>query len=59
MIEPYSLAYKRPQNREACEYFYGYDRTGGQSSGPGIKSFVHRDIQNIRLIDENLSRDTK
>jgi hypothetical protein len=30
------------------KYFYAFDRTGGQTSGPGIKSFFHHKIQNIK-----------
>jgi hypothetical protein len=50
-IEPYSLVYKRRRDGRAAEYFYAYDRTGGQSSGPGLKSFVHPRIQNLVLSD--------
>lgn len=52
-IEPYSLAYKQPQNSFAREYFYAYDRTGGHRSGPGIKTFVHEKIQSLALTEEN------
>ena len=50
-IEPYSLAYKRRQDGHAAEYFYAWDRTGG-NSGVGIKTFVHQDIQNLELMEE-------
>jgi hypothetical protein len=52
LIEPYSLAYKRRRDGYAAEYFYGYDRTGGHSSGPGIKSFMRRGIQDIALTED-------
>jgi predicted nucleotidyltransferase component of viral defense system len=44
MVEPYSLVFKRRQDGVGREYFYAYDRTGGHS-GPGIKAFVHSDIE--------------
>jgi len=50
-VEAYSLAYKRRRDGYASEYFYAYDRTGGQSSGAGIKSFVRSGIQNLVLSD--------
>ena len=46
-VEPYSLKYKIPKSGNAREYFYVYDLTGGRSSGPGIKSFVHTGISRI------------
>lgn len=52
LIEPYSLAYKRRKDGHAAEYFYGYDRTGGHASGPGIKSFLHGAVQELALTDE-------
>jgi predicted nucleotidyltransferase component of viral defense system len=48
-IEAYSLAYKRRRDGHAEEYFYAYDRTGGRSSGPGIKSFVRSGIQSLAI----------
>lgn len=51
LVEPYSLAYKRPQSGGAREYFYGYDQTGGRTSGPSVKSFVHTGVQKIELTD--------
>lgn len=38
IVEPYALAYKRRKDGHAEEYLYVYDRTGGRSSPPGIKS---------------------
>ena len=46
-VEPYSLAYKRRQDGKAYEYFYAYDRTGGDS-GPGIKAFLPFRIQDVK-----------
>ncbi len=51
-VEPYSLVFKRRQDGEAHEYFYGYDQTGGRNSGPDIKSFFHYKIQNLVILDE-------
>jgi hypothetical protein len=51
-VEPYSLAYKRRQDGHAEEYFYVWDRTGGNRSGAGIKAFVNTKIQDIRLLEE-------
>jgi len=51
-IEPYSLVYKRRRDGVEQEYFYGYDRTGGQRSGPGIKTFVASDVQRLEATEE-------
>lgn len=53
IVEPYSLQFKRAQNGAANEYLYVYDRTGGRSSGPGIKSLFHYKIQNLQIVDEH------
>ena len=39
-VEPYSLAFKRRKDGVAQEYLYGWDLTGGRTSGPGIKTFL-------------------
>ncbi|MFA5293624.1 MAG: nucleotidyl transferase AbiEii/AbiGii toxin family protein [Phycisphaerae bacterium] len=52
MVEPYSLVYKQRKDGVAREYFYVYDTTGGRTSGPSIKSFVHTNIQEIRPTDK-------
>lgn len=52
LIEPYSLAYKRRQDGQASEYFYAWDRTGGRSSPPGIKTFFHHKIQHLAIGEE-------
>lgn len=36
----------------AREYFYAFDRTGGQRSGPGIKTFLHERIQSLAITEE-------
>jgi predicted nucleotidyltransferase component of viral defense system len=51
MVEPYSLVYKQRKDGVAREYFYVYDTTGGRTSGPSIKSFVHTNIQEIKGTD--------
>ncbi len=51
MVEPYSLAFKQRKDGVAQEYFYGYDTTGGHSSGPSIKSFMQGGIQRLENTD--------
>ena len=46
-VEPYSLAFKQRKDGVAREYFYGYDLSGGRTSGPGIKTFVQEDIASV------------
>jgi hypothetical protein len=53
VVEPYALTFKtRKSDRFGQEYFFAYDRTGGQSSGPGIKTFLHTKITDIRTTNE-------
>ncbi len=52
LIEPYALSFKRRKDGVAQEYFYGYDRTGGRTSGPGIKSFLAPAITAITVTDQ-------
>jgi len=47
IVEPYSLAFKVRTDGVGQEYFYVYDLVGG-SSGPGIKSLLHYNIQSIQ-----------
>lgn len=52
LVEPYSLVFKqRKSDGVAQEYFYGYDTTGGHSSGAGIKSFTQAGIQGLEATD--------
>jgi hypothetical protein len=51
-IEPYSLVFKRRKDGFGQEYFYAYDRTGGRTSGPGLKSFLHPKIQALATTEE-------
>jgi predicted nucleotidyltransferase component of viral defense system len=52
-VEPYSLVYKTRKDGVSSEYFYVYDRTGGRSSEPGIKSFLSNKLQSANLLDEH------
>ena len=52
MVEPYSMVFKVRKDGVAREYFYGYDRTGGRSSGPGLKSFLPGSVQSIEVTDQ-------
>ena len=47
MAEPYSLKYKRRRDGVGREYLYVYDRTGGRTSGPGLKSLVYDGVDSI------------
>lgn len=51
IVEPYSLVFKRRQDGVANEYFYVWDRTGGQR-GPGIKALFHQKIEHLELLEE-------
>jgi predicted nucleotidyltransferase component of viral defense system len=51
-IEPYSLVYKQRSDGHREEYLYVYDRTGGRTSGPGIKSLFNYKIQDLQVLDE-------
>jgi len=55
IVEPYSLVYKRRKDGYGQEYFYVYDRTGGRSSGPGIKCFVNTKIASINPTTEQFT----
>lgn len=50
-IEPYSLVYKQRKDGHREEYFYAYDRTGGRTSGPGIKSFLNHEVEHLEVLD--------
>jgi predicted nucleotidyltransferase component of viral defense system len=51
-VEPYALVYKQRQDGHAEEYFYGWDRTGGRSSGPGIKTFISSDVESLSVLEQ-------
>lgn len=40
LVEPYAIAFKRRKDGVGQEYFYAWDRSGGQSGSVGIKSFL-------------------
>jgi predicted nucleotidyltransferase component of viral defense system len=48
-IEPYSFRYKITKKGYGAEYFYGFDRTRGQT----IKSFFLHQIQGISILPQN------
>ena len=50
-VEPYSLVFKQRKDGIAQEYFYGYDCTGGHTSGPSIKAFLRGGMQRIENTD--------
>lgn len=52
VVEPYSLAYKQAQGKPACEYFYAYDTTGGRTTGPGIKTFLNKEVESLAITDD-------
>jgi predicted nucleotidyltransferase component of viral defense system len=51
-VEPYSLVFKRRRDGHGEEYLYVYDRTGGRTSGPGIKLMVNNKIQGLEVFEE-------
>ena len=52
LVEPYSLAFKVRRDGVAREYFYGYDTTGGRSTGPGIKTFLPHKVEGLEETDQ-------
>lgn len=52
VVEPYSLVFKRRKDGVGQEYFYGWDRSGGRRSGPGIKAFLQGGFQGIANTEE-------
>lgn len=52
IVEPYSLVYKARRDGHREEYLYVWDRTGGRRSGPGIKTFFHQKIRDLKVLDE-------
>lgn len=52
LVEPYELAFKIPaKDGIAREYFYGFDTTGGRTSGPSLKSFLPGRVQSVEVTD--------
>lgn len=52
LVEPYCLVYKTRRDGVSREYLYVYDQTGGRSSGPGIKSLVHPNIESLQNTEQ-------
>jgi hypothetical protein len=52
IVEPYSLVYKQRKDGHREEYLYVYDRTGGRTSGPGLKSWFNHKIQQLEVLEE-------
>jgi len=50
-VEPYSLKYKIRKDGVGQEYLYVWDQTGGRSSPPGLKTFLHTGIKSIENTD--------
>jgi predicted nucleotidyltransferase component of viral defense system len=48
LVEPYALTFKTRKDGFGQEYLYVYDTTGGRTSPPGIKSFLHTNIQDLK-----------
>jgi predicted nucleotidyltransferase component of viral defense system len=54
IVEPYSLVFKtRKTDGVGQEYFFVYDRSGGRKSGPGLKSLLHYNVQDIQVLEEH------
>lgn len=53
LVEPYSLAFKRRKDGFGQEYFYAFDTTGGRSSGPGLKTFLHPKIEALAIAEQS------
>ena len=52
LVEPYKIEYRvRQSDDTGHEYFWGYDRTGGET-GPGIKKFLCEEMQSVRVTNE-------
>ncbi|MEM7006686.1 MAG: nucleotidyl transferase AbiEii/AbiGii toxin family protein [Pseudomonadota bacterium] len=52
VVEPYALSYKRPQDGYPREYFYVWDRSGGSSGRPGIRSLINPKVKNPEVLEE-------
>ncbi len=51
-VEPYSLTFKRRQDGVGREYFYAWDRSGGNNGHVGIKSFLAEKVQSVSLTED-------
>jgi predicted nucleotidyltransferase component of viral defense system len=53
-VEPYRLEYYvRKIDGVGNEYFWGWDTTGGRTSGPGIKMFFADKLRNVRVTNRS------
>lgn len=52
IVEPYALTYKRRADGQAREYLYVWDRSGGSSGKPGIRSLVNPKVENPRILED-------
>lgn len=53
IVEPYSLRFKTRRDGVGQEYLFVYDRSGGRTSGPSMKSLVHSSVNSIEVLDEH------
>jgi hypothetical protein len=51
-VEPYSLKYQTTKDGTGREYFWGWDRTGGNSGHVGIKAFLNQSVQALEVTDQ-------
>jgi len=51
-VEPYSLTYKRTKDGRAREYFYAWDRSGGNSGHPGIRTLTNPKVLDPEILEE-------
>jgi len=51
LVEPYALTFKRRKDNVAQEYFYCWDTTGGQTSGPGVKTMLNTKMSVAEVTD--------
>lgn len=51
LVEPYSLSFKRRKDGIGREYFYAWDRSGGNSGQVGIKSFIADKVRSVALTE--------
>ncbi|WP_026877262.1 nucleotidyl transferase AbiEii/AbiGii toxin family protein [Jiangella gansuensis] len=53
IVEPYSLVFKtRISDGVGQEYLFVYDLTGGRSSGPGLRSLLHYNINALEILED-------
>jgi hypothetical protein len=54
IVEPYSLKYLEKKDGDAREYFYVYNRSGGESE-PDIRSFLPERLESIENTEEKFT----